>query len=164
MRFTKDLVFMAYDTAKSITFTPQVAVVGLSVSQSYGAIALSVTQNSGGAGFYVAQFTGYDYGPRCLTSQNSGVTLVVQKNGTGAGPAQQIINAGTGLSLDVRSGSASLWAVTSAGLPQWVATANQQTTVGAAGGASALPATPTKYFKIVDSAGTTLVIPAYAAS
>lgn len=39
-----------------------------------------------------------------------------------------------------------------------------QTTVGAAGGASALPATPTKFFKVVDSAGTTLVIPAYAAS
>ena len=40
---------------------------------------------------------------------------------------------------------------------------NEQTTVGAAGGASALPATPTKYLKILDSAGTTLVIPAYAA-
>lgn len=39
-----------------------------------------------------------------------------------------------------------------------------QTTVGAAGGASALPATPTKYFKVVDSAGTELIIPAYAAS
>jgi hypothetical protein len=41
--------------------------------------------------------------------------------------------------------------------------ANAQTTVGAAGGASALPATPTKYLKVKDSAGTTLVIPAYAA-
>lgn len=39
-----------------------------------------------------------------------------------------------------------------------------QTTVGAAGAASALPATPTKYFKVKDSAGTTLVIPAYAAA
>lgn len=39
-----------------------------------------------------------------------------------------------------------------------------QTTVGAAGGASALPITPTKFFKVKDSAGTTLVIPAYAAS
>lgn len=41
---------------------------------------------------------------------------------------------------------------------------NEQTSVGAAGGGSALPATPTKYVKFVDSAGTTLVIPAYAAS
>ncbi len=43
-------------------------------------------------------------------------------------------------------------------------TAGTSGTVGAAGGASALPATPTKYLKVVDSAGTTLVIPAYAAS
>jgi len=39
----------------------------------------------------------------------------------------------------------------------------EQTTVGAAGGASALPGTPTKYLKVVDSSGATLVIPAYAA-
>lgn len=39
-----------------------------------------------------------------------------------------------------------------------------QTTVGAAGGASALPATPTKYMKIQDSSGTTLIVPCYAAS
>jgi hypothetical protein len=43
------------------------------------------------------------------------------------------------------------------------AAGNEQTTIGAAGGASALPATPTKYFKVTDSAGTTLIIPAYAA-
>ncbi len=55
-------------------------------------------------------------------------------------------------------------AVTAAQLLQWTASGNQQTTVGAAGGASALPATPTKFLKVVDSAGTTLVIPAYAAS
>ncbi len=46
---------------------------------------------------------------------------------------------------------------------KWIA-ANEQTTVGAAGGASALPATPTKFLKVTDSAGTTLVVPAYAAS
>lgn len=50
------------------------------------------------------------------------------------------------------------------GIPKWTAAANQQTTVGAAGGASALPAMPTTYLKVKDSAGTTLVIPAYAAS
>lgn len=42
--------------------------------------------------------------------------------------------------------------------------AQSQTTVGAAGSASALPSAPTKYFKVIDSAGTTLVIPAYAAA
>lgn len=49
-------------------------------------------------------------------------------------------------------------------LPHEYVAGNEQTTVGAAGGASALPATPTKYLKIVDSAGTTLVVPAYAAA
>lgn len=37
-----------------------------------------------------------------------------------------------------------------------------QTTVGAAGAASALPATPTKYLLIQDSTGTDYVVPAYA--
>lgn len=46
----------------------------------------------------------------------------------------------------------------------WLAAALEQTTVGAAGGASALPATPTKYLKVLDHNGTVLVIPAYAAS
>jgi hypothetical protein len=39
-----------------------------------------------------------------------------------------------------------------------------QTTVGAAGGGSALPATPTKYLKIKDEAGTMFVVPCYAAA
>jgi hypothetical protein len=62
------------------------------------------------------------------------------------------------------SAGAVLTSVTSAGLLKWDLAGNQQTTVGAAGAASALPATPTKYLKVVDSAGTTLVIPAYAAA
>ncbi len=45
---------------------------------------------------------------------------------------------------------------------QWFAS-NQQTTVGAAGTASALPTAPNKYLRVVDSGGTTLVIPAYNA-
>jgi hypothetical protein len=39
-----------------------------------------------------------------------------------------------------------------------------QTTVGAAGAAASLPAKPTKFLKVVDEAGTTLVVPAYAAA
>ena len=37
----------------------------------------------------------------------------------------------------------------------------QRLPVGAAGAAAALPATPAKYFQIVDSAGTIMLIPAY---
>jgi len=67
--------------------------------------------------------------------------------------------------VTVENSSASVLAsISAAGLLRWNAAANQQTTVGAAGGASALPATPTKYLKVVDSSGATLVIPAYAAA
>lgn len=56
------------------------------------------------------------------------------------------------------------FAITASGLPKWSDAGMIQTTVGAAGAASALPASPSKYLKVVDSAGTTYVIPAYAAS
>lgn len=41
---------------------------------------------------------------------------------------------------------------------------NEQTTVGAAGVADALPANPTKYGKLIDSTGAVLVFPLYAAA
>lgn len=47
---------------------------------------------------------------------------------------------------------------------QWKDASLQQTTVGAAGAAAALPTAPTKYLKVQDSTGATLVIPAYAAA
>lgn len=62
--------------------------------------------------------------------------------------------------LDVDNAGRIRWALA----PRWNAAGIEQTTVGTAGGASAPPATPTKYLKVVDSAGTTLVIPAYAAA
>jgi hypothetical protein len=65
--------------------------------------------------------------------------------------------------LSVRTATVEKMSVDKDGLLNWIA-GNEQTTVGAAGGASALPATPTKYIKIKNSAGTTLVIPAYAAT
>lgn len=53
--------------------------------------------------------------------------------------------------------------VTLGGFYEWRSGA-EQTTVGAAGAASALPANPEKYLQVRDSAGATLVIPAYLAS
>lgn len=50
--------------------------------------------------------------------------------------------------------------VTKDGRPQWSAQ-NTQTTVGAAGGASAPPATPKRWLRVLDADGTVLVIPAY---
>jgi hypothetical protein len=47
---------------------------------------------------------------------------------------------------------------------KWGHTDQIQTTVGAAGGASALPASPTKYLKVLGSDNTEYVIPAFAVS
>lgn len=63
-----------------------------------------------------------------------------------------------------KSDDTALFAVTGAGLPKWSAASMVQTTVGAAGAASAPPATPTKWLKVVADNGTTYVVPAYAAS
>lgn len=94
---------------------------------------------------------------------NSGGTGVdVRQSGPGNGVS--IEQTGTGSALAVRSGVAELMSVSSAGLLKWTAAANVQTTVGAAGGASALPATPTKYLKVIGDDGVTYVIPAYAAA
>lgn len=62
------------------------------------------------------------------------------------------------------STAAVLRSITAAGLPKWAAASTVQTTVGAAGGASALPATPSKYLKVVGDDGATYVVPAYAAA
>lgn len=120
----------------------------------------------GSAGFYPLLVNGYDYGPSFATTQDgSGRTvLLLTKNGTGLGTGLRVVNKGTGNSVEIATNSATVFSITAAGLPRWQAASNEQTTVGAAGAASALPATPTKYLKVVDSAGTTYVIPAYAAS
>lgn len=62
------------------------------------------------------------------------------------------------------SGGVPVWSVDKDGLPKWEDASNIQTTVGAAGGASALPASPTKYLKVKGSDGTVYVIPAFAVS
>ena len=58
------------------------------------------------------------------------------------------------------SAGSNVFAVTAAGLMQYISS-NTAATVGAAGGASALPATPTGYLKI-DIAGTNYKVPYYA--
>lgn len=66
--------------------------------------------------------------------------------------------------IEVADSGGTLMTVGPDGLLKWSTAANQQTTVGAAGAASALPATPSKYFKIKDSGGTTYVFPGYLAA
>jgi len=67
----------------------------------------------------------------------------------------------TANSISVQSSAATqIWGVSAAGLMQYIS-GNTATTVGAAGAASALPATPTGYIKI-DIGGTTFKMPYYA--
>ena len=68
----------------------------------------------------------------------------------------------TANSISVQNSAASqVWGVSAAGFMQYIS-GNTATTVGAAGGASALPATPTGYLKI-DIGGTEFKVPYYAA-
>lgn len=84
---------------------------------------------------------------------------------TDVGLAVQGAAAQSGDLVQARNSSGAVLAsIGAAGLLRWNAAANEQTTVGSAGGASNLPLAPTKYLKVVDSSGATLVIPAYAAS
>jgi len=65
------------------------------------------------------------------------------------------------LTLDDGAGGAA--DLTIVGLINWVA-GNQQATVGAAGAAAAPPASPERWLRVKDSAGTTLVLAAYLAA
>jgi len=109
-------------------------------------------------------FQGRSGGTYLATEEAGGFRLyVVGASNNGLQIREPASPTGVPLRIEDSAGTV-LLSVTAAGLPKWDAAGNQQTTVGAAGGASALPATPTKYLKVVDSAGTTLVVPAYAAS
>lgn len=69
-------------------------------------------------------------------------------------------NAGAKLQM-WKNNAVEKFAVMASGQPRWSEAGNVQTTVGAAGGASALPITPTKYLKVQDDGGNVLVVPAY---
>lgn len=129
--------------------------VKLAMVDNLGAVWSSVSFNLGaGSTTSYAMHATSNPGTRLIATA-AGVTPLLLK-----GFAAQ-----TAAALEVQdSAAAALFAITAAGRPKWSAAALAQTTVGAAGGAAALPATPTKYLQVVDSAGTTLVVPAYAAA
>ena len=94
---------------------------------------------------------------RLTTSQADGATTDRWRvHHPGAMSAGNLLAWGTGATWTIKG------SISFDGLLNWTA-GNEQLTVGAAGAASAPPATPTKYIKIKDSAGTTLVVPCYAA-
>ncbi|MDQ0868282.1 hypothetical protein QFZ70_000755 [Arthrobacter sp. V1I9] len=135
---------------------------GLQINQTGAGQALRIVANvAANAGVFAALVEGYDYGPSLTTAADGGTTFSITKNGVGNGTGLSITNKGTGNSIEVRDASAQLFAVTAGGVPKWTAAGNQQTTVGAAGAAAALPTQPAKYLKVQDSAGNTFVLPAY---
>jgi hypothetical protein len=102
------------------------------------------------------------------TGIGAGINTTYQLRVTNAQSATDITWASTNFaaqtadSLIVQNSAASLiWGVTAAGWMKYIS-GNTATTVGAAGGASALPLTPTGYLKI-DIGGTEYKVPYYAA-
>lgn len=102
------------------------------------------------------------------TTLNQNVNGVLTVTGQSAGTVHARFLAATGQTANIGewrdSTGVAGFAVTAARLPKWSDAAMVQTTVGAAGGASALPATPSKYLKAVDETGAVGVVPWYAAA
>ena len=88
-------------------------------------------------------------GYRTTAAAHGGVAIGADSGGTpAAAVAQDEVALGTALHTTRLRG--------------WLQLDKGQTTVGAAGAASALPATPTKYLSVKDSTGTEYVMPVYA--
>ncbi|MDQ0620090.1 hypothetical protein QFZ33_004114 [Arthrobacter globiformis] len=90
--------------------------IGVYIAQTGAGKALQIDANTASnAGVFTSLIQGYDYGPSFSTAADSGVTLTVTKNGTGAGAVQQIVNKGTGDSLQLRDASAQKFTVSAVG-------------------------------------------------
>lgn len=136
---------------------------------------------SSGAGLMIGTASMWDSGVAGIIQVSSGLWATASLAAKIGTAVQVIVGDIDGLA-SIAFGSASDWALQRTGNDEatvkagdtlrlgngsffhWGNAANEQATVGAAGAAAALPATPTKFLKVKDSAGTTLVIPAYAAA
>lgn len=141
-----------------IDATSSTIAIGLTNNGTFaiGNTSLSVTHN---VGSWLGATNGY--------FQNLSQISNVFKNVNSGTPAPSLIAdtnyaAGTNSIFQVANNTVVKFEVLGDGVPKWTNSSNAQTTVGAAGGASALPATPTKYLKVQDSTGTTYVFPVYA--
>jgi hypothetical protein len=89
---------------------------GLHINQAGGGKALQIDAFSlGNAGQYAVLAQGYDYCLSASTSADGGAALVVTKGGGGGGVAQQIINKGTGNSIEVRDSKTQRFTVAAGG-------------------------------------------------
>jgi hypothetical protein len=156
-------------TVHPLVMTPVSAVVTtqLQIANYPRGVGCAVTAPPGAAGFYPLQITGYDFGPQFTTSQDLGRTLTVKKQGTGPGTAFQLVNQGTGVTLDVQVGSppASALQILANGQLKFAAGANEATGSGAAGLGSSCPAmtpgAPYTWEKVTTSDGSQGFIPVW---
>ncbi|WP_296936016.1 phage tail protein [uncultured Marinobacter sp.] len=113
-------------------------------------------------GFYAGQVFGWDFGLNITTEEDGGNTVFIDKKGLSSSPVVVIRNRGTGYGLTVEdAGGNDLFSIDSSGKPAWRTASNVQATVGSAGAAAALPASPSKYLKVVAEDGQVYVIPAF---
>ncbi len=118
--------------------------------------------NAGGTAYYDSVLQSY------MLYDGTGTGVCSRLLATTVGRIPLVVQGASGQTADLQTwtmndGTTHNMKIDANGFLKWGTAARAQTTVGAAGGASALPATPTKYLQVKDSAGTTLVIPAYAA-
>jgi hypothetical protein len=140
----------------------------ITFGRSRGTVAtpLAVANNDDIADFQFSAFDGVQFVTPCVISA---IVDAAPNTSNGAnstpGRLEFLTNNGTNLATRVRIDSdgmlEALAGLEVTGLVDFIATA--QTTVGAAGPANALPATPTTYFRIKVN-GTEYVVPAYAVS
>ena len=149
--------FHATTDARNITFTR---------GRGTAIAPLAVNNNDDIVDFQFAAFDGVQFVTPCVISAIVDAAPNTS-NGVNSTPGRLefLTNNGTNLATRVRIDSdgmlEALGGLEVTGLVDFITTA--QTTVGAAGPASALPATPTTYFRIKVN-GTEYVVPAYAVS
>ena len=80
----------------------------LKMEHKTAADGLVITSTAAADGYLPMLVTGRDYGAFVSTSQNTGRTLEVAKNGAGAGEVLRLVNKGTGATAVFRSGTAEL--------------------------------------------------------
>lgn len=85
---------------------------------------------------------------------------------SGDAPAERIKSStlGSGKHLSFTNFGADVFSINATGRLRFANASNSQTTIGAAGGAAALPATPVRYLLVEDATGTTVAIPAYTSA
>jgi hypothetical protein len=151
----------AADVATKVPITAKAAASQTGDLQQWQDSAATVLANVNSAG--AAKFQRLGIGSAAIPSLSAANIQALA-----AGQNALIVKGAGSQTADILSiqtgGGVQFFGVTAAGLPKWSDASTVQTTVGAAGAAASLPAKPTKFLKVVDEAGTTLVVPAYAAA